>query len=71
MIWYDMMWYDMICYDTILPDAHAAVCGAKDKLENVRRMWEYVLTCVKEEEGEAFLTCLEVCLWKISYFQST
>ena len=21
--------------------------------------------------GEAFLTCLEVCLWKISYFQST
>ena len=42
MIWYDMMWYDMICYGTILPDAHAAVCGAKDKLENMRRMWEYV-----------------------------
>ena len=42
MIWYDMMWYDMIGYDTILPDAHAAVCGAKDKLENMRRMWEYV-----------------------------
>ena len=35
MIWYDMMWYDMICYDTILPDAHAAVCGAMDKLEYV------------------------------------
>ena len=54
-----------------VPGAHAAVCGAKDKLENVRRMWEYVRNCVKEEEGEAFLTCLELCLWKISYFQST
>ena len=30
-----------------MPDAHAAVCGAKDKLENVPRMWEYVPNCVK------------------------
>ena len=30
-----------------MPDAHAAVCGAKDKLENVPRMWEYVRNCVK------------------------
>ena len=28
-----------------LPGAHAA--GVKDKLENVRRMWEYVHNCVK------------------------
>ena len=30
-----------------VPVAHAAVCGAKDKLENVPRMWEYVRNCVK------------------------
>lgn len=30
-----------------VPVAHAAVCGAKDKLENVPRMWEYVSNCVK------------------------
>ena len=30
-----------------VPVAHAAVCGAKDKLENVPRMWEYVPNCVK------------------------
>ena len=27
--------------------AHAAVCGEKDKLENVPWMWEYVPICVK------------------------
>ena len=30
-----------------VPDAHAAECDAKDKLENVPRMWKYVRNCVK------------------------
>ena len=49
--------------------AHAGVCGAKDKLENAPRGCENMCVAVLKAQttvGEAFLTCLEVCLWRIS-----